>query len=283
MSANPTRAGHLEVRGVELAYAWHGPTEGTPFVLVHGFTGSSDDWREHLPELGTLGPTVALDLRGHGDSTNLGDEAAYTLDHLVQDLAAALTELGIERCDLLGHSMGGMVALRFALEQPDRLRSLVLMDTSDSAMRLASPGEFDKLVQFVKARGVDALLHVMRRRSTEDRPAAVLAYAARVGSEAAWSRIEAKLRAMDPAAYVGFARALSQQVSVRDRLGEITCPALVMVGDQDTDFLEPTESMARGIPNAQKVVIADAAHSPQLENPEAWSKAIREHLERARA
>jgi pimeloyl-ACP methyl ester carboxylesterase len=109
------------------------------------------------------------------------------------------------------------------------------------------------------------------------------AYEARVGSERAWARIEAKLRAMDPAAFIGFARALSEQTPVRERLGEIGCPALVLVGDQDEPFLAPSQAMAEALPDARHVVIPDAAHSPQLENPAAWFEAIRGHLSRVRA
>ena len=82
--------------GVEIEYEEHGSGE-RPFVLVHGFTGSRDDWRERLPELARLGRTIALDQRGHGGSTKTGDAASYTFERLVDDLAAFHDALGPTR------------------------------------------------------------------------------------------------------------------------------------------------------------------------------------------
>ena len=270
------------MRGLEVAYHHYGPREGRPFVLIHGFTGSSDDWREHLPALGELGATLAPDLRGHGDTTNLGDVSAYTLDALVDDLTGMLDALGIERCDLLGHSMGGMLTLRFALAHPERLHSLVLMDTADVGLQMAPPEQFAKLLGIVEAGGTEALLGVIKGGRAEPAPAQA-AYEERVGPERAWARVEAKLRAMDPLAFIGFARAIQEQASIRDELGAISCPTLVMVGEQDAPFLAHAQAMAERIPSAHKVVIPDAAHSPQLENPAPWLAAIRAHLEGARS
>ena len=101
--------GEIEMEYEEIGNGDH------PLVLVHGFTGSRDDWLEQMPALGALGRTLAIDQRGHGGSTNTGNTETYTLETLVADLAGFLDAIGVERCDLLGHSLGGMVALRFVL------------------------------------------------------------------------------------------------------------------------------------------------------------------------
>src|SRR5262245_19748352 len=106
------------VNDIEVVYDER-PGTTRPLVLVHGFTGAADDFREHLDPLAALGRTIAIDQRGHGDSTNTGDSASYTLNQLTDDLRTFLAAREIERCDLLGHSMGGMVALRFALAHPE--------------------------------------------------------------------------------------------------------------------------------------------------------------------
>ncbi|MGH7291971.1 MAG: alpha/beta fold hydrolase, partial [Myxococcota bacterium] len=119
----------LTINGADLVYedVGHG---SRAFVLVHGFTGFRDDFRERLPALAALGRTIIYDHRGHGESANTGDAASYTFAQLVDDLGTLLDALDIARCDLLGHSMGGMLALRFALARPQRVASLVLMDTA---------------------------------------------------------------------------------------------------------------------------------------------------------
>ncbi len=258
---------------------------GRPFVLVHGFTGSRDDFREHVPELAGLGRTIALDQRGHGGSSNSGRAEDYTLAGLVADLEAAFEALGIARADLLGHSLGGMVALRFALAHPNRVASLVLMDTSPSPvrMRFSEPARA-AISALAREQGMGALVGAMREMASRnpDVPASAKRTEERMGTDVFWERIRRKLEAMDPVAWDELSRALGTQTSVADRLGEIACPTLVMVGAEDIPFLKPSDEMERGIRGATRVTIPDAAHSPQLENPPAWSAAIHAHLARVR-
>jgi len=256
-----------------------------PFVLVHGFTGSRDDFREHVPELARLGRTIALDQRGHGGSTNSGRAEDYTFDGLVADLAAAFDALGIERADLLGHSLGGMVALRFTLAHPDRVASLVLMDTSPRPvnMRLSEKAR-QSILAVVRALGMGALVKGMRELAARNRDLAPSAARTeeRMGSDVFWARIQRKLEAMDPVAWQQLSIALGEHVHVADRLGEIGCPTLVLVGAEDKPFIAPSDELACGIAGSSLVTIPDAAHSPQLENPPAWSAAIHAHLARVR-
>jgi pimeloyl-ACP methyl ester carboxylesterase len=270
----------LALRGIEMELEDAGAGDRA-FVLVHGFTGSRDDFREHVPELARLGRTLALDQRGHGGTTNSGRLADYTLDGLVADLAAAFDALGLARADLLGHSLGGMVALRFTLAHPERVASLVLMDTSARPMPLPLPEPVRAtLVKLVHGEGVAALLPGIRGR--EDVAPAFRRTVERMGEDAFWARIQRKLETMDPFAWEALLAVLGEHAPVTGRLGEIRCPTLVLVGAEDRPFLEPADELARGIAGAERVTIEDAAHSPQLENPPAWSAAIRAHLARAR-
>jgi len=275
-----SRVHRVSVRGIEVEVEEAGAGD-RPFVLVHGYTGSRDDWLEQIPRLSDLGRTVAIDQRGHGGSTNSGDPDDYRLDELASDLDAALTALDIPACDLLGHSMGGMVAMRFALAHPDRVLSLVLMDTVARPFRFIPPALLEPAVALTRSQGMAALAKILRAGRGVPRPAAAVAAEEAMGSDRWWSRIEAKLLNMDPAAYEGLGGA--NHDGVVDRLGEITCPTLVMVGEQDVVFLGLADELEAGIADARRMTIPDAAHSPQLENPEAWLAAIREHLTRARA
>ena len=91
---------------------------GAPLLLLHGFTGSKLDFHDQLQWFSDRHRVLAPDQRGHGESSNLGRADAYSLDILAEDLAGFLDALDVQRCHLLGHSMGGMVALRFALRYP---------------------------------------------------------------------------------------------------------------------------------------------------------------------
>ena len=256
-----------------------------PLVLLHGFTGSRDDWREQLVPLSELGRTLALDQRGHGGSTNTGDPDSYTLDQLCEDLGQALDVLEIAECDLLGHSLGGMVTLRFALARPERVASLILMDTSARAMEMMPARVMEGSRKLVRQEGTGALAKLMRDAASGNPRTAPSTRAAvdAMGFDRWWDRIQKKLDQMDPEAFVALSLALGEQQSAVPRLGEISCPTTILVGEQDQPFLAPSEELESGIPDARLVKIPDAAHSPQLENPAAWLAAIRDHLARVRA
>jgi pimeloyl-ACP methyl ester carboxylesterase len=272
----------VRVGAIEMEYEEHGRGE-RPFVLVHGFTGSRDDFREVLPRLAERGRILAPDLRGHGGSSH-GEAAGYDLDPLAADLAGFLDALGIARCDLLGHSMGGMVALRLALAEPDRVASLVLMDTSAEPIARDARRFFEISAKIAREQGMEALYRVARAAGEGDagRPPAYRRTVERMGAERFWARIRAKLLAMDPLAFAALGPRLADHEGVSARLGELRVPTTVIVGAEDAPFLAPSDALARGIPGARKRVIEGAAHSPQLENAEAWLEAVLGHLDRAR-
>jgi pimeloyl-ACP methyl ester carboxylesterase len=270
------------VRGIEIEWEEHGAGERA-LVLVHGFTGSRRDFAPRVPALAALGRTVLPDLRGHGGSTHTGDAASYTLEHLAADLVAFVDAEQLAGCDLLGHSLGGMVALRAALAAPDRFGSLILMDTAARAPGLPR-ALFDAARRVVEAAGLETLLALMRQRDPAEtgRTGPDLRLEAEWG-EGYWSEWRLpNVRAMDPVAYGALGEALFAQAPLAARLAELRLPVLVLVGAEDAGFLAAADELAAGIPGAQRVTIPGAGHQPQLETPEAWLEAIRAHLAQVR-
>jgi pimeloyl-ACP methyl ester carboxylesterase len=272
----------VTINGAEIVYEDHGAGE-RPFVLVHGLTGFRDDFREQLPALAGLGRTIVYDHRGHGESANTGDPATYSFAQLVADLEALLDRLDVASCDLLGHSMGGMIALRFALERQQRVASLVLMDTAARAPDDMPRASFAAAGAIARADGMATLAALLRARAADepDRPAAERRLEAAWG-EVFWERRWRRLTAMDPEAFAVLTLELVDQTPLTARLGELRCPTTVVVGEEDTGFLRPSEELAAAIGGAELVRIPDAAHSPQIENPAAWLAAIEGHLRRVR-
>ncbi|MEO8604531.1 MAG: alpha/beta fold hydrolase, partial [bacterium] len=119
---------HIAVNGVRYAVRSWGSE--SPLVLQHGFTGSSALWTVHAKAWAAHWRVVAIDLLGHGASEVAIDAARYAMAPTVADVAGLLDALGIERCALLGYSLGGRVALAFALEQPRRVAALILESAS---------------------------------------------------------------------------------------------------------------------------------------------------------
>jgi pimeloyl-ACP methyl ester carboxylesterase len=274
----------VRVGGIEMEYEEHGSGD-RPFVLVHGFTGSRDDWKEHLPSLGKRGRTLAVDQRGHGGTTNTGDAASYHIDQLTSDLAGFLDAVGAPHVDLLGHSMGGAVALRFVLAHPERVSSLILMDTLSETIHSDAHKFLQIGAKIAREQGMEALYRITRAGSerNEQTPKAVKRCIETMGADLYWERARAKNLAMDPVAFDALGTALAHTKGVTDRLGEIACPTTVIVGAEDTPFLKPSELMATRIPGARKVVIEGGAHCPQVEAPEKWIAAIDAHLDWARS
>jgi pimeloyl-ACP methyl ester carboxylesterase len=132
--------------------------------------------------------------------------------------------------------------------------------------------------------GMATLAELLRGRAADDpgRPEAEQRLERELGA-AFWERRRRRLTAMDPEAFAILALELVDHVPLDAQLASIRCPTLVMVGEQDSGFLAPSDELTRIIPGARKVVIPGAAHSPQLENPSAWIRAISDHLARARA
>jgi pimeloyl-ACP methyl ester carboxylesterase len=122
------RARTVTIRnGLQLRIAESGPASGSPVLLIHGWGACIYTYRYLLPVLGGAGcRVIAFDLRGHGLSDKPGGEASYTATALREDVLALLDALGVARVDLIGHSLGGAVALQVALSTPERVGRMVL-------------------------------------------------------------------------------------------------------------------------------------------------------------
>jgi pimeloyl-ACP methyl ester carboxylesterase len=257
--------------------------DGAPLVMVHGFTGHRDDFRDVLPELARDGWVLAPDLRGHGDCTHTGRAETFTFAQLVDDLNVLLDALEIERCDLLGHSFGGMVALRFVLAHPERVASLVLMDTAPFAPDGYDRGVFEKAGAIAEARGMSFLQELVEKAGRADSAPNPSDKQTRKWGDYYWEHMRKRYGAMDPAAYAAFGLEMMDQSSLADRLGEIACPATILVGSDDEAFQRGADAFEAGIPAAKRVTIEDAGHHPHIENTAPWLAALRAHRARAAA
>jgi pimeloyl-ACP methyl ester carboxylesterase len=265
-------------RNGDILTAYHDEGQGDALLLLHGFTGSKLDFHDQLQWFTDRYRVLAPDNRGHGESSNLGRAGAYSLDILVDDLAGYLDTLDVQQCHLLGHSMGGMVAMRFALRHADRLKSLILMDTAAEPLTIFPKALREQLAEEVRANGCASRIKMMRDMPMSDAQARGRDF---LGEAEHWRRIELKLSQMDPEAWVALGNDMSNQKGVLSDLESLSVPTTIIVGEHDVPFIEPSARMANMIPNARLVTIPDAAHCPQYENADAWRAAIDSHLARA--
>ena len=249
----------------------------TPLFLCHGFSGSSHDFALRIQPLAERRDVLAADHRGHGRSEKLRSTAMYSLDRLAADLIALLDSQAGGPVDLLGHSMGGAISLRVVLARPDLIRSLILMDTSAWSFVPTDPEIAELMIAFID--GFDPSGGLPDLSSMEGPENALIAAAA----PAEWHAVKDRMAAaFDPFALKALGAQLFHEgtASVRHRLGEITCPVTVIVGELDHPLVDQAADLAAEVPGGALTVIPGAYHSPQLTHPAEWTAAVEEHLAR---
>jgi 3-oxoadipate enol-lactonase len=253
----------IKIDGLNIVYELRG--EGTPLVFVHGLGGSRNVWNAQLAAFSVNYRVLTFDLPGAGQSDP--DPAGYSIPRWAAQIDALTRALGItDRIVLVGHSMATVTAVKFALDYPDRVAALVLA----GMLAGPAPGLVER-AEKVEAEGllsvVDAVL------------AGQLTVGTREGSPAITGLFRAALAANNPASYCGHCRAL-ENFSVKDDLGRIKCPTLIVVGDQDTVTpLKASAGYKAAIGSAARLaVIADAAHTLQIERHREFNAAVFEFL-----
>lgn len=249
-------------------------------MLVHGFTADAGEVAEVLEPLAERGwHAVAPDLRGHGRSDHPTDPDAYSFEILATDVLALADDLGWDRFALVGHSMGGAVAQLIALDHPERLTGLVLASTFHGPV----PGVTLELVELgrwiVRESGMAGLAAALAARRAEN-PDSVAAFErlqeARPGHA---ERSRQRLESTSPDMWMALAPRFVTHEDRLDRLAAIDVPTAVIVGELDSTMLEDCRRIAAAIPGAHLTVIPDAGHVPQLEQPDAWWKALSAFLD----
>jgi pimeloyl-ACP methyl ester carboxylesterase len=249
--------------------------EGPGLVLVHGFGGAKEDFADQVDQLARDYTVVTFDHRGHGASDKPADLSAYSFGRLEADVLQVADAAGVDRFRLLGHSMGGMVSRGVALRNRDRVDALVMMDTSPGPIPGFDPALIEVAVTVALEQGKDALKALLDMAKTLDTPAHQQLLVERPGYVEFNDR---KWDALSEIMWAALVRAIAYQPDDLDAMRTLTCPVLVIVGEQDKPLLAPSRAMADAIPGASLAVVPDAGHSPQFENGDAWFSVLSEFL-----
>ena len=260
----------LVVDGAALSFETHGETsdEDRPWVVLsHSLACDLSMWAPQIPVLAHRYRVLALDTRGHGASES--SPPPYTLDRLADDARAVIESLRITRPHFVGLSLGGMIGQTYALRFPGTLASLCLADTA-SRWPAAALGAFAERARTALTEGIEPLVQPTLSRWFT--PAFHQAHPAEV------ARIGAVIRATPPAGFAGCAAAVPT-INTTDRLREIACPILVMVGREDAGT---SPAMAREIhehaPGSRLVIIDGAAHLSNIEQAAVFNQTLLDFL-----
>lgn len=257
----------LERDGVRLAFDEAG--DGPPLVMLHGFLADRRLWRAQADALVDSYRVVLPDMRGHGESGPSPPGVGF--EDLVADVVAILDELEIREAVWAGLSIGGMIALRGALWEPERVRALVLVDTDAGSeslgnrIRYRALGLAARLVGLRPLRGAIARL-MFGGTSLSERPELV----------ATWRE---RLVRVDLPSALAILGPLVGRDSLMQEVADIEVPALVLVGSEDTTLPpDRSEQLARSLRHARFRTIPKAGHVSTVERPEAVTEAMREFL-----
>ncbi|WP_374446728.1 alpha/beta fold hydrolase [Stella sp.] len=254
---------HLAVDGHRIHYRFDGPEDRPVIVLAHSLAASLAMWAPQMPYLTTRFRVLAVDMRGHGGSD--APDGPYHLDGLAGDFAALLGHLGLGPVDFMGLSMGGMIGMTLAAKHPGLLRSVVLCDTMcevPDSFRTALEGRMD----LARRDGMAPLVEpTVARWFTAP-------FVAR--NPPILDAVRADIRNTPVAGYVGCCGAI-QTLALRDRIGDIRVPTLVIVGrDDPATPVAASAVIHRGIPGSTLVVLDDASHLSNIEQPAAFDAAL---------
>lgn len=246
----------LDRDGVDIYYEQQGAGDAT-ILLSHGYSATSSMWRGQVEALRHDFCVITWDMRGHGQSSSPDDVALYSEAHTVADILALLDETNTKRAVIGGLSLGGYMSLAFNATHPENVRALMLFDTGPGYKKDEARNGWNRMANerasAFEMQGLDALGSGHEVQVANHRSALGLAHAA---------------------------RGMLTQVDDRviQSLPGITTSTLVLVGENDKAFLTPSDYMALKIPDSKKVVIADAGHASNIDQPEAFNQAIMEFL-----
>ncbi|MFP6869032.1 MAG: alpha/beta hydrolase [Nitrospinota bacterium] len=241
------------VNGVNLNYQVQG--KGPPLVLMHGFSTGLYVWDQVAEWLSGEFQVFRHDHRGHGGSEK--PPGPYRIQDYVDDLAALLNYLGLDRVDLAGHSMGGRTALLFALDDPGRLNRLLLVGASGAAPEGEPARRFEALKKLASGEGMAAVFE-------SDLFAFALPEAWKKDPEPARERF----MRTTPESFCAAADAVLTMPDLRGRLGEIPVPVWACTGESDAGPMAFNELCEENIEACSRAVIPGCGHYPMLDAAE---------------
>ncbi|WP_141433730.1 2-succinyl-6-hydroxy-2,4-cyclohexadiene-1-carboxylate synthase [Bacillus sp. 03113] len=250
--------------------------DGFPLLLLHGFTGDSSTWTSFYDQWGKHSTVISLDVIGHGTTESPVDVEKYDILSVAKDLFELLENLKINKVDLLGYSMGGRLALTFALQYPHKVRKLIL---ESATAGIANENEREQrrmkdhqLGEFLQENGVltfvdyweEIPLFTTQKRLSSDKRAQIREQ--RLNNKAIG--LINSLKGMGTGA----------QPSWWEKLESVTCEVLLVTGSLDLKFCQIAEKMKGKMALCQWITVEDCGHAIHVEEPKKFGTIISEFL-----
>ena len=251
----------LNANGIDINYEIEG--EGPVVTFSHSLACNLSMWDEQILALRSRYRVLRYDTRGHGQTG--APAAAYTLDQLAEDLKGLLDGLGIAATHFVGLSMGGMIGQVFALKHPAMVQSLVLCDTT-SRYPQGAAAVWEERIKTVGAKGMEPMVApTLERWFTAP---------FRARRKDLMDKVGAMIRSTPATGYVACCHALPK-INVTERLRDVRCPALVIVGEEDPGTpVDMARDIHAALPVAELAVLCRASHLSNVEQPGEFNRAL---------
>ena len=248
--------------------------EGQPFVMIHAGVADHRQWNNEFAYFANRFGVLRYDMRGYGKSEPVDGEFSH-----LQDLTALLDTLHLEEpLMLMGCSMGGGLAMNFALTQPSRVKALIMVGSGPTGLELdvPTPDKFAEAEKAYKAGDLDLVAEI----ETQIWFDGMGRTPAQVNQAMRQLAYDMNRIALSHEAKELGKRLPDTETPAVERLSELHIPVLAIVGDQDTPYIRAAaDYMLEKIPSAQKVIIEDAAHLPNMDHPEEFQRIVTKFLD----
>jgi pimeloyl-ACP methyl ester carboxylesterase len=270
---------HVDVVGARANYVEMG--EGPPLLFVHGLSGCWQNWLENIPHFARTHRVVALDLPGFGASPMPPWEISIpAYGRFVRDFCE---RLGIDRCSLVGNSMGGFIATEVAITDPERVDDLTLVSAAGITWARARREPAEMMARVGRAAAPLILrfeVSAIRRAKIRHRAFAGVFYKPNsLRRELLWENV---VPAFQSPGYFDAMRNLFGY-DIRDRLADIGVPTLIVWGRNDRVVPVPAAFSYKKLigDNAELVIFDRCGHVPEMERPVRFNRVVRDFLKRA--
>ncbi|MBK3496113.1 2-succinyl-6-hydroxy-2,4-cyclohexadiene-1-carboxylate synthase [Viridibacillus sp. YIM B01967] len=266
----------MTVNGINVHYEIINPRVEKTVVLLHGFTGSSATWNKVMHLLGEQVRIIAIDLMGHGYTDSPKNVAHYSMEKQVAVLHELLIQRNVDVFTLVGYSMGGRVALAYALQYPDTVEQLILESASPGLQmadeRAARAKADNVLADRLESEGIQAFVDYW-----ESIPLFATQKSLPLDAQ---KEIRAERLSQNARGLANSLRGMStgQQNSYWDELTSFVKPVILVTGELDEKFQEKAADMKKSLPNCTHIIVPKVGHAIHVENPETFATIIKEQI-----
>ena len=272
MSTPQIKSGFVNIDGTQIYYETAG--KGTPFVMIHAGVADSRQWNNEFEFFARDYRVLRYDVRGYGKSEPVEGEFSH-----MSDLVSVLNNLELEEpIVIMGCSMGGGLAMDFALVHPSRVKALIMVGSGPSGLELDVPilPKFAEAAKAYEAGDLDLVAELETQiwfDGTDRAPEQVNPTMRKLAYEMDRQALSHEVRQLGK-------RLPNTETPAFNRLSDLKIPVLVIVGGHDTPYIfAAADYMIEKIPSARKVVIEDAAHLPNMDQPEEFQTIVKDFLE----